>query len=220
MSKRFLLALLIIIVGFGGLFWLTSDKKDTSSGSTAATTTDHRYGDGAKGVTLLEYGDFQCPACYSYYPVVKTVVEKYKADIFFQFRHFPLVQVHQNAFASSRAAEAADKQGKFWEMYDKLYENQDPTGQSGWVASNSPMTFFSQFATEIGLNTEQFTTDYNSEEVNDRVNADLKEAQNLNLTSTPTFFINNEKIADPPAPNDQAGWEKLIEDAIAAKSQQ
>ncbi|MCW1908411.1 MAG: DsbA family protein [Candidatus Saccharibacteria bacterium] len=219
MSKRFLLTLLVIILGFGGIFWLTSDKKEDGSTS-AATVTNHVYGEGAKGITLLEYGDFQCPACYSYYPVVKAVVEKYKADIYFQFRHFPLVQIHQNAYASSRAAEAADKQGKFWEMYDKLYQNQDPTGQSGWVASSTPMTFFTQFATEIGLNADQFTTDYNSEEINDRISADLKEAQNLKFNSTPTFLLDGVQIADPPSPNDQAGWEKLIEDAIAAKSAQ
>jgi protein-disulfide isomerase len=217
MSKRFLLTLMIIVLGFGGIFWLTSDK-DKSDTSGQSSLTNHLYGEGSKGVTLLEYGDFQCPACYSYYPVVKSVVEKYKADIYFQFRHFPLVQVHQNAFAASRAAEAASKQGKFWEMYDKLFETQDPSGQSGWVATNSPMTFFTQFATDLGLNTGQFTTDYNSPETNSRVNADLKEAQGLGLTSTPTFFLDGKKVDTPPGPNDQTGWEKLIQDAITAKT--
>lgn len=221
MSKRFLMSLLVIFLIFGGIFWAKRDKAGSPSNGSSGevTATNHIYGEGAKGVTLLEYGDYQCSACYSYYGVIKTLVEEYKEDIYFQYRNFPLVQIHQNALAGARAAEAADKQGKFWEMHSKLYENQDPSGQSGWVASNSPLTFFTEYANDLNLNIDQFNADYNSAEINDIINADTKEARSLGLSSTPTFFLNGEEIKEPPLPNNQSGWKELIEKAIADKSQ-
>lgn len=214
MSNRFLVILIAIIIGIGGIFWFTRDKASapTSGGSNSSQTTNHVMGNGKKNVTLIEYGDYQCPACGAYYPVVKSVVGKYKDDIYFQFRNFPLVQLHQNAFAGARAAEAADKQGKFWEMHDILYEQQNTWGQA-----SSPKTYFDSYAKQLGLDQNKFNQDYASSEVNDLINADKSAAEALGATGTPTFVLDGKKVDQNP--QDQAAFDKLISDAIASKSQ-
>lgn len=208
MNKRTMGIIAAIIVGIAGFMWLT--KPSENKITTNAKPSTHIEGNGAKNVTLTEYGDFQCPACGAYYPVVKAVVEKYKEDIFFQFSNFPLESLHQNARAGARAAEAADKQGKYWEMHDQLYQN-----QTSWQTAGDPLSLFTAYAKTIGItDTAKFTADYKSSEVNNIINADLKEGQKLNITATPTFFINGKKI---DSPRDQAAFENLIADAIAAK---
>src|SRR5689334_22232262 len=117
MNKSFWAIIAVIVVIFGGI--VVFHKKDaTPTNSSNVKPTNHIEGNATSGVSLVEYGDYQCPFCGQYYPLVKQVVEKYKTQIRFQFRNLPLYQVHQNAFAAARAAEAADKQGKFWEMHD------------------------------------------------------------------------------------------------------
>src|SRR3990167_5522364 len=105
MSKRFLAILAAVVVGLGLLFWFTSgDKSSTTGGNNGSQPTNHVQGQGKKGVTLLEYGDYQCPVCAAYYPVVKQVAAQFSEDIFFQFRNLPLSQIHPNAVAAARAA--------------------------------------------------------------------------------------------------------------------
>ena len=105
----------VCVLGLIGIFALTSKKDDGSTskgGNNGAALSNNVIGANKMGVTLVEYGDFQCPACGGYHPIVKELVEKYKDDIQFQFRNFPLQQIHQNARAAARTAEAAGKQGK------------------------------------------------------------------------------------------------------------
>lgn len=211
MNKRFLSIVAAIIITVVGFLWLTKPSSDTASSSAVS---NHTFGEGSKNVTLIEYGDFQCPACAQYYPALKEVKEKYKADITFQFRNFPLDSIHQNARASARAAEAANIQGKFWEMHDMLYEN-----QNSWANVNDPLSFFETFAMQIGIkDVEKFRTDYKSGVVNDIINADVREAQKIGSTSTPTFVLEGAKI-DNPDPTIEA-FSKLIDEAIAKKNQQ
>jgi len=208
MNKQVVGIVAAVIVGIAGFLWLT--KPSGQSTATSAKPTSHIEGAGAKNVTLVEYGDYQCPACGAYHPLVKAVVEKFKADIFFQFRNFPLEALHQNARAGSRAAEAANKQGKFWEMHDSLYEN-----QKSWETSSDPLALFKVYAKQVGVaDMAKFETDYKSKAVNDLINADLKEGQKLGITGTPTFFLEGKKLENP---RDQAAFNKVIEDAIAAK---
>jgi protein-disulfide isomerase len=197
-------------VVIGGFMYLTTP--DATEQAVEGKPSNHVYGEGAKNVTLIEYGDFQCPACASYYPVVKALKEKYKADIVFQFRNFPLEAIHTNARASARAAEAADKQGKFWEMHDILYEN-----QTSWQDTSDPLKIFKNYAEQIEIaDLAKFETDYKSSAVNDVINADIKEAQKVEATSTPTFVLDGVKITENP--RDQASFDKLIDDAIAKKT--
>jgi protein-disulfide isomerase len=170
-------------------------------------------GKGTANVTLTEYGDFQCSACFQYYPIVQQIKAKYGDQITFQFRHFPLTQTHNYALLSARAAEAAGIQGKFFEMHDLLYQNQQT-----WSASSDPSKIFDQYAKQLGLNMDQFREDIQSEKVNDIIQADLAEATKRNYDSTPTFEINDKKIENPRT---LESFQKIIDDAIkkAANSQ-
>lgn len=205
--NRFTVTLIALFIGFAGIFWFTKNKADAPTANRTVEASNHVQGKGTKNVTLIEYGDFECPACGQYYPIIKQVKEKYKDDITFQFRHFPLVQIHRNAMAAHRAAEAAGKQGKFFEMHDLLYE-----GQTIWKNSGNPAANFEGYATQLGLNLEQFKTDVASQEVNDIINADIRAGQAIGATSTPTFVLNGKKLEQNP--RDLDSFNKLIEDAI------
>ncbi len=182
MKKTFVLIVGVIIAVIAFLVL-------TKPAETMSDPSSHTVGTGTTGVTLIEYGDFQCPACKAYYPAVKDVKAKYGDQITFQFRNFPLESIHINARAGSRAAEAASLQGKFWEMHDKLYE-----GQSDWEKVGDPLSIFTGYAQSLGLDVEKFKTDYKSQPVNAVINADIKEAQKLGATGTPTFVLNGTKL--------------------------
>lgn len=191
-------------MGLGLIFWFSGgNKNDTSkSGTKNSQPTSHITGQGKKKVTLMEYGDYQCPVCGAYYPTVKQITEKYKNEIFFQFRNLPLTQVHPNAFAAARAAEAAGLQGKYFEMHSLLYEN-----QQSWSQTSDPTTFFKAFAQQIGLDINKYNSDYSSAVVNDAIQADITAfGKTGQQQATPTFFINNvyvsnEKLADSNGPS-------------------
>lgn len=211
MSKRFLLILIACILGLGAVFWFTRNKESTTSpsgnNSNQVKLSNNIYGEGKKNVKLVEFGDFQCTACAGFFSIIQAVKQKYQNDITFQFRHFPLVQIHRNAMASHRAAEAAAKQGKFWEMHDLLYQQ-----QQSWSESSSATTMFEAFAQQIGLDMQKYKQDFSSSEVNDIINADQQEGKRLGVSATPTFYLNDKKIDNPP--RDAEGFYKLIDEAI------
>ena len=209
MDKRFGLILLAIVAIIGGVFFFTrykSDTKDLVSGLTSSHTT----GAGTAGVELIEYGDFQCPACSSFFPIVEQLRIDYGDKLKFTFRNFPLVTIHPNAVAAHRAAEAASLQGKFFEMYELLYQN-----QSSWSSLSSPVTLFEGYATTIGLDSAKYKLDFASEVVNDTINADIAEGKSkYKVNSTPTFVLNGQKLD-----NSEIGslelFSKKIDEAIA-----
>lgn len=209
MSKTFWAVIAAIIIIFGGVVFFNKHQATTpTSGATKAT--NHVMGSAKSGVTLVEYGDFECPFCGEYYPLVKQVTEKYKDQIQFQFRNLPLLQIHRNAFAAARAAEAANKQGKFWEMYDMLYQT-----QKSWSESDKASKQFELYAAQLGLNVQQFKKDAASAEVNDLINADIAEFKKTKETmSTPTFLLDGKKIQ----PKSVDEFSKLIDEAIAKKA--
>lgn len=199
MDRRFIGILVAIIIIFAGVFALnqrSSNKNngltnDTGGSSSSAQPTNHIEGQGAKGVTLVEYGDYECPVCKEYYKTLNQVVQQYGNEIYFQFRNLPLTQIHRNAFSAARAAEAAGYQNKYWQMHDLLYENQDQTGQSGWVASSDALNqYFVSYAQQLGLNISQFKNDFASSKANDSINADLAAfGKTGEPMATPTFFL-------------------------------
>ncbi len=209
MDKRFWAIVGVIILVFVGI--LAFRGNDASAPQTKGKPTNHIKGEGA--VTLVEYGDFQCPACGQYYPIVEQVTDKYASDVTFQFRNNPLVSLHPNAFAGSRAAEAASKQGKFWEMYDKLFGN-----QQDWAEASNPMKVFETYAKQLGLNVAQFKKDFSSSAVNDAVQADLAAGKKIGVKATPTFVLNG-KVIDNPQPTVEA-FSQVLDQAIADKKQQ
>lgn len=183
-------------------------KANEQSGNIA----DHVFGKKDSKVVFIEYGDFQCPGCGAAFPKVKEVTEKYKDQLTFIFRNFPLSSLHPNARAAAAAAEAAGLQGKYWEMHDALYSN-----QSTWesLASDKRTEFFAEYASNLGLNAEKFKTDLTSPEVNQKINFDQALGKKAGVSATPTFFLNGKKpenIYDSQGGVDQ---EKL-DNAIAA----
>ncbi len=210
MNNRFLLILISCIVVLGGIFFITKNNDDTASNS-QGTASQHITGKADSKVVLVEYGDFECPACAAYFPIVSQIKTDYKDKIAFQFRHFPLVQIHQNAMASSRAAEAAGKQGKFWEMHDLLYGQQD-----AWAKSSNATAIFEDYATQLGINVEQFKVDSASSAVLDTINADVGEGQKLNITGTPTFVLNGRVITETPQTYE--AFAKILDEEINKQS--
>jgi protein-disulfide isomerase len=207
MNKRFVFIVLGIIIAIAG-FWVITAPSEEAAG----TPTNHTLGAGTTGVVLVEYADFQCPACQSYTPVLQEVKAKYGDSIIFQFRHFPLESLHKNARAAARAAEAAGLQGKFWEMHDLLFSR-----QQSWQDTSNPLATFEDYAEEIGIaDLARFTTDYKSSTVNASINADLDSGRALGAEATPTFVLNGEKLDENP-PATLAAFSALIDEAIIAK---
>ncbi len=206
--KQILIIVAVVVVIIAGAMFL--GKEDEAAVSAAGS--NNWYGQEAGVVTLTEYGDFQCPYCGQYYPLVKQVKEQFKDQIRFEFKHFPLVQAHPNAIVAHRAAQAAANQNKFWEMHDVLYER-----QSAWSDSTTPATIFENYAQEIGLNMDVYKVDYDAGDTLGVINADIGAGKKLGVASTPTFLIDGVKIEDTAATTSLEGFTKVIQDAIDAK---
>lgn len=159
--------------------------------------TDHIKGSETAPVTLVEYGDFQCPACQTYHAMVEQLLSELgSSTVRFVFRHFPLAQ-HANAMISSLAAEAAGSQGKFWEMYDILYKE-----QREWEGVKDPTSIFVKYAQSLNLDLEKFKTDLTSEQAKERINNDYKGGVKAGIVGTPTFFVNGKQIKNPQSLNE------------------
>ena len=150
-------------------------------------------------IKIIEFSDFQCPACRAAEPIVKKILKDYP-DTALYYRNFPLTQIHKNAFVAAEAAECADKQGKFWEYHDVLFENQNNLDKSS----------LKNYAKQIKLDTAEFNTCLDSGETKGAVLADLSDAQRLNLRGTPTFFINNKEVFG----GNEQQIKKIIEDEL------
>jgi protein-disulfide isomerase len=209
MDKKFIAILLVLVIGFMGFFVFTKKEDAEESSSVSATTSQHSQGAGTAKVELVEYGDFECPACGGYYPLLKEVKQKYGDQITFTFKHFPIDSIHPNARAAHRAAEAASNQGKFFEMHDLLYEN-----QTSWRGSNNAKSVFDSYAVQLGLDIDKYNADFASETTNGIINADSNEGKAKGVNSTPTFFLNGKQVANDEIRTVEQ-LSKLIDDQIA-----
>ena len=191
LKKLFITLFGCLVIGFFGFKvykWATAPVPTVSGVSVEAKDDDWIKGNKDASITLIEYSDFQCPACKTYAPMIKKLSEEYKDNIKVVYRHYPLPQ-HKNAKAAAYGAEAAGKQGKFWEMHDLLFEKQEEWSNEGDITEK-----LSIFAESLGLNKDEWRADYESQEVKDAVNADVTLANMINISSTPTFLLNGEKI--------------------------
>ena len=191
-----------LLVVAGGLIWLSSMLRtasiptaEESLAALALVADDHKKGAEAGKVVLVEYLDFECEACGAFYPVVKQLEKEFGDRVTFVARYFPL-QGHKNGMTAALAAEAAGRQGKFWEMHDLMYERQKDWGEKQ-VATPQ---VFEAYAEELGLNMEQFKTDVASASVKERVERNLNQAIELKLEGTPSFFLQGKKIPNPQSP--------------------
>lgn len=183
-------ALFLLGIGFG-ISKLSAPVESTALLASGISQNDNFKGNIESSVVLVEYSDFQCPACGAYFPLLKALVEEFGSEIQFVYRHFPLAQ-HQHAELAGRAAEAAGKQGKFWEMHDLIFEN-----QRSWSNLRNAEEAFSQYAGQIGLDMEKFQADLDSQEVKERVRRDYSGGLSSGVNSTPTFFLNGVKLQNP-----------------------
>jgi protein-disulfide isomerase len=140
-------------------------------------------------VLLEEYGDYQCPPCGMLYPVLKDIEHEYGKQLQIVFHHLPLTKIHKNAMKAAHAAEAARNQGKFWEMHDRLYRNQNE-----WKDLDDPRPMFVQYARDLGLNADRFTRDLDSPEIEQRITADMQKATSLGINGTPTVLIDGNML--------------------------
>lgn len=214
--KNIIIPLILALLIVGGIVFMAVKSDNKSNGTPTAQISDQsalaRETGGAwvkanasSSIVLVEYSDFQCPACASWKSLIDLVIEKYGKDIRFEYRNFPLQSIHKRAFGAAKAAEAAGRQGKFWEMHDLLFAN-----QSTWSKSLGFESVIKKYATELKLNTDQFMDDYNSKVVSNIVQSDIVKGDKLGINATPTLYLNNEKIQ----PQSEEDFYKLIEEAI------
>jgi len=151
----------------------------------------HVRGNPNASVTLEEFADFQCGACGAYYPELKKIESEFGDRLRVIFRERPLVPPHEHALIAAQAAEAAGLQNRFWEMHDKLYEN-----QKLWAEVKDVVPMLVDYAKQIGLDTDRFMRDLNGEAVAARIFQDGKRSHALGVNSTPTFFVNGKEAKD------------------------
>lgn len=174
-----------------------SGNSDSTANETVTLTTDQQKrlvtNDSRKitapnaKVTIVEFLDFECEACGAAHPILKKILEEYKGKVNFVVRNFPN---HKNSVLAANAAEAAGEQGRYWLMYDKLFEN-----QKTWGEQQKPQSeLFLKYAQELNLDTDEIKSAMDDNIYSKKINSDKQEGIALGVDATPTFFINGEKI--------------------------
>ena len=224
MTKKTWIIFAVISIGIvGGLVYLSNGNKEDvsdvdewkvqSASEKSGNIADQVYGKKDAKVVMIEYGDYQCPGCASAQSTLKTVAEKYKDKMAFVFRNFPLYSIHPNAFAAASFAEAAGLQGKFWEMHDKLYDNQ--TAWSG-ASSRDRADIFRGYASDLKLDLEKFDADVASTAISQKISFDqaLFRATGAQQ-STPYFTLDGKAVPDETWGNDEQ-FDTFIRDKLSA----
>lgn len=200
----------IFLLLFGGLIYFATkpvaNKPEPTANPELLIREDSNQTSPKATFQIIEFGDFQCPSCAAAHPVIKEILKAYGNKVNLVFRNFPLPQ-HANSRVSAEAAEAAGAQGKYWEMYDKLYENQDK-----WANEKNPIDIFKGFAKDLSLNVTKFENDIRNEKYKDKIAGDQADGNGLLVDSTPTFFINSQKYVGVP---DLDSLKKLIDLSLA-----
>ena len=181
----FIAVTLGVLLGVGGLLYQFGASADKPIAEIAGKKA-HVLGSGT--VSVVEFSDFQCPACLSVQEPLKQILKKYEGKVELVYRHFPLTSIHKNAQLAAQVAEAAGLQGKFFEMHDVLFAK-----QTEWEKLGDPMEAFTAYAMLLQLEMTKFEADVTSQAVKDLVNADSLDATRYRLSGTPTFFVNGVK---------------------------
>lgn len=187
-------AIVVLVLGAWGVIKLaqTNPKVLEVPSINVISENDHVLGNPAAPVKLVEYGDYECPACKAINPWVVQLAKDFSPDkLVIVFRNYPLPQ-HSKAKPAAYAAEAASKQGKFWEMDALLYDH-----QTDWVNSSTPDLEFLNYAEQLKLDTNKFKSDYKSGEVAAKVTADSKSGDAAGVNYTPNFFVNGKQYPNP-----------------------
>lgn len=212
----------ICVAIFGALVYFSGDNKvDVEAADPNVIVVDREindqvFGNAQSKVVIFEYADFQCPGCSGAYQNLSVIKQEYKDKVAFVYRHFPLMTYHPHAFAAAAAAEAAGLQGKFWEMHDLIFDT-----QQAWspLTTEQRQAQFEQYAETLNLDLEKFKTDIGSSAIADKINYDRSLGLKAGVNSTPSLYINGQKVADSIITDviQKQGDEfrKLLDDAIA-----
>ncbi|MCC7289216.1 DsbA family protein [bacterium] len=220
--KKYLPTIIFVVAVLGllvfAIFSASNSKNDSSNATTSVKANDQdaallnqgpsKGAENAK-VTLVEFGDFQCPVCRNFEISIlqKEIFPAYGDKIKFVWKQFPLnPQPHKNAFTSAVASEAANDQGKFWQMHDILFDK-----QTEWSELDDPAAKFAEYAGQIGLDVEKFKSDYASKKYDDKINQDKNLGQKLQVQGTPTFFVNGVQVATDGGPD---AIKKALDEAL------
>lgn len=188
----------VLLVLFGVIFgvYKFSANEETkvvaAAGRDSITVEENILGAKDSRIAVVEYADFQCPACKAYYEPINRLQAELGDEMVLVYRNFPLRQIHKHAQLSSQAAEAAANQGMFWPYHDLLFKNQE-----SWSTESDPTATFEQYAADLELDVEQFKTDMNSDEVKARIQSDVDSGYEAAVTGTPTLFVNGIKLNNP-----------------------
>jgi protein-disulfide isomerase len=167
---------------------------------------DHIAGPDDAPVTLVEYGDYECPYCGMAYPIVKAAQRQIRSQLRFVFRNFPLAEIHPHARHAAQAAEAAGAQGKFWEMHDMLFEHQHALEDADLV----------RYAETVGLDAVQLARELDAGTYAKRVRDDFRSGVRSGVNGTPTFFVNGERYEGAWA--DEEAFIRALRDAARQAS--
>lgn len=190
-------SLLTILVIIGIAIGITQKPVETTAIPTADLLADSaQVGNNEAKVVLVEFSDFECPACKAYKVAIDDLLKNHSETLLFAYRHFPLPQ-HEYAKEAAYAFEASAKQGKQWDTYHYLFASQDKFSKD----------FFKDIPNEIQLDKEQYLKDLESDEIKSKVDADLTYAFGRKLSSTPSFFMNGVKIS----PNSPKNLIEIVE---------
>ena len=188
-----IILIITAILLFGGIFLLSRSQPSSQEIKGAAVlqidySKGQKIGSESAKVKLVEFSDFQCPACKSAEPAIKQTLLKYPNDLQFIYRHFPLPQ-HANAREAAYFAEAAGEQGKFWEMHDRIFET-----QSQWSDIGDSTEFFLGLARDLNLDEAKLQEVLEKNTFKSKIDSDVAEGRSLGVNSTPTFFVNGRKV--------------------------
>lgn len=177
----------IIALLFVGAFYIAGTAGDANNEGVQELT--HVKGNPDAEVVLVEYSDFQCPACRAMFPIVSSVMETYGESVRFEYRHFPIERAHPYAVQAAAAAEAAGQQNKFFEFHDLLFDNQNE-----WSSSPTPNAFFAQYAKQLELDMDLYNRHANASLLREKVRTQQQQGLADGVTGTPTMFLNGQRM--------------------------
>lgn len=189
--------LVVLILAFGA-WWFSQGSVPTSPAlkgklAEAVSSTDWREGAANPKITIVEYSDFECPACAAYAPILRQLVEEFPNDVALVYRHFPL-NYHQSAELAATFAEAAGRQDKFWEMHDLLFARQKVWSPNR-VTQNQEV--FKAYAKELGLDLVKLESDLKDSTILAKIKRQAATGTASGVDGTPSLFVNGERIKNP-----------------------
>jgi protein-disulfide isomerase len=195
--KPVIVIVLAIAVAAGAAVFLSRQPDQPTETNAAPVKVDIKGGGHFRGplagdkaeLTLVEFGDYQCPSCGAFHPLVKEILNRYPKQLRLEFHHFPLISIHPNSMAAAKAVEAAGEQGHYWEMHDAVFE-----AQAEWSGKPDPKPTFAALANRIGINGSILVQTMESPQLQDRILKDVQMGDAAKIDAVPTFFIDGERI--------------------------